>query len=364
MSETVGVLLGSRSYRIHIGRDLIKQAGTLLAPLAHGVVPVVTDENVARLHLEELLASLRSHKIDARPIVLPAGESTKSFKSLEQLCRELIRLGLDRTGLVVAFGGGVIGDLAGLAAGLVKRGVGHAHIPTTLLAQVDSSVGGKTAIDVPEGKNLIGLFHQPRIVIADTELLSTLPPREMRAGYAEVAKCGAVGDAEFFGWLEANALQALLGHPVALGHMIAHSCRMKADIVARDERESGERALLNLGHTFSHALEAATGYSARLLHGEAVAIGMVLAFRLSERLGYSPKGESERLAHHLKTVRLPTALADISGGPPEADAVLQHMKHDKKAERQSIKFVLVRGLGRAFLTSDVPEDAVRSVLAG
>lgn len=363
MSETISVALGARAYDIHVGAGLLAQAGELLAPLARGIVPIVTDENVAQLHLNALLGFLRAHNIDGRAIVLPPGEETKSFAHLETLCRELLRLGVERGGLVVAFGGGVIGDLAGLAAGILKRGVGFVQIPTTLLAQVDSSVGGKTAIDVPEGKNLIGVFHQPRLVIADTAVLSTLPHRELLSGYAEVVKYGALGDAEFFAWLETSGTKALAGDEALLTRIVAHSCRMKAAIVARDERESGERALLNLGHTFGHALEAAGGFSDALLHGEAVAIGMVLAFCLSERLGFCAAADSARLAQHLKSVGLPTAISDLSGPRPAPDQLLDIMRHDKKAQSGKLRFVLVRGIGRAFIADDVPRGAVKAVLA-
>ncbi|HEY8697382.1 MAG TPA: 3-dehydroquinate synthase [Rhizomicrobium sp.] len=363
MSETVNVALGARSYDIHIGPGFIQRAGALLAPFARGALPVVTDDNVAPLHLEQLKEALRQEGLEAKPVILPAGESTKSFAGLEALSRALLATGVERGGLIVAFGGGVVGDLVGLAAGLLKRGIAFVQIPTTLLAQVDSSVGGKTAIDVPEGKNLIGLFHQPRIVIADTEVLSTLPKRELLSGYAEVAKYGAMGDASFFGWLEENGAKALAGDQAALTQMVAHSCRMKAAIVARDEHESGERALLNLGHTFGHGLEVAAGYSDRLLHGEAVAIGMVLAFRLSERLGYSSAADAERLTRHLKSIGLPAAIADIPGKRPSPEAILAHMRHDKKAHQGALTFVLAKGLGQAFLARDVPEEAVASVLS-
>jgi 3-dehydroquinate synthase len=363
MSETVPVALGSRSYSIHIGDGLLARSGELLAPFARGAVPVVTDENVGRFHLEPFLAALRDSGIDARPVVLPPGEETKSFAWLERLCRELLRLGVERGGLIVAFGGGVIGDLAGFAAGVLKRGVDFAQVPSTLLAQVDSSVGGKTAIDVPEGKNLIGLFHQPKIVIADTATLATLPHRELLAGYAEVVKYGALGDADFFNWLEVNGEAALAGDTAALSHMIAHCCRMKAAIVVRDEYESGERALLNLGHTFGHALEAAANYSGALLHGEAVAIGMVLAFRLSERLGHSVHADTERLTRHLQRAGLCTRIDELGSTRPDADALIRYMRHDKKAEGGKLKFVLVRGLGSAFVSADAPLDAVKGILA-
>jgi len=361
MSE-ITVSLGARSYPIHVGSGLLELSGSLLKPLARATVPVVTDAHVAKLHLEKVLRSMRAGGIDAREIVLDPGEKTKSFAGLERLSSALLRSGVDRGGLVVALGGGVIGDLVGFASGVLKRGVDFAQIPTTLLAQVDSSVGGKTAINTAEGKNLVGLFHQPRIVIADTGALATLPRRELLAGYAEVAKYGALGDAEFFGWLETNALPALTGEAGALEYAVAHSCEMKAGIVARDERESGERALLNLGHTFGHALEAATGYSDRLLHGEGVAIGMALAFRLSEELGLSPAADTARIEKHLRAVGLPSSIADIPGPRPDAATLIGHMMHDKKVADGKLAFVLVRGLGRAFVTRDVPMEAVRAIL--
>ena len=363
MSEEITVELGARRYPIQVGAGLIAKAGALLKPIAKGPVPVVTDSHVAALHLEPLLASLKGAGIAAREIVLPPGEGTKSFGELEKLCGALLDLEVDRGGLIMALGGGVIGDLVGFAAGILKRGVDFVQVPTTLLAQVDSSVGGKTAISVRQGKNLIGVFHQPRLVIADIATLATLPKRELLAGYAEVAKYGALGDADFFAWLEANATKALAGDEAALSHVVAHSCRMKAAIVARDEREAGERALLNLGHTFGHALEAATGYSDRLLHGEGVAIGMALAFRLSERLGLSPAVDTARLVAHLKNLGLPTAIADIPGPCPDVDTLLTHMAHDKKAKDGRIVFVLAKGLGKTFTTAEVPAEALRAVLA-
>lgn len=364
MSERITVNLGQRSYVIRAGAGLLAHAGTLLAPLARGPLPVVTDSNVAKLHLPALLVTLKEAGLEARPIVLEPGEGTKSFHGLEKLCSELLATGVGRGGLIVAFGGGVIGDLAGFAAGVLKRGIDFAQIPTTLLAQVDSSVGGKTAINTAEGKNLVGIFHQPKIVLADTSVLSTLPRRQLLAGYAEVAKYGALGDAGFFEWLEANGAKALAGDAAATVHAVAHSCRMKADIVARDERESGERALLNLGHTFGHALEAATGFSDRLLHGEGVALGMALAFRLSVKLRLCPGQDADRFIRHLRTVGLPVAIADIPGPRPSADLLLEHMAHDKKVKDGKLTFVLLHGIGQAFVTSDVPPEAVREVLAG
>ena len=361
-SERVTVGLGARAYDIHVGAGLLTAAGALLKPLARGTVPVVTDSHVAGLYLEPLLAALARNGIDARPIVMAPGEGSKSFAGLESLTGQLLDLGIDRGGLIVALGGGVIGDLTGFAAGVLKRGVAFAQIPTTLLAQVDSSVGGKTAINARQGKNLIGLFHQPRIVIADTELLSTLPRRELLAGYAEVVKYGALGDADFFNWLEAHGAAALAGDEAAIVEAVSHSCRMKADIVARDERESGERALLNLGHTFGHALEAATGFSDRLIHGEGVAIGMALAFRLSVALGLCPGQDSERFVRHLKNIGLPAAISDIPGPRPDAGELIAHMAHDKKVSDGRLTFVLLKGLGQAFVTRDVPLAALKDVL--
>lgn len=363
MSETITVGLGDRSYPIHVGADLIGRVGALLAPLARGTVPVVTDEHVAKLYLDPFVASLNKANIKSAPIVLPPGESTKSFAGLEKLTTALLKAGVDRGGLIVALGGGVIGDLVGFASGVLKRGVAFAQIPTTLLAQVDSSVGGKTAINVPEGKNLVGMFHQPRIVIADIAVLSTLPKRELLAGYAEVVKYGALGDAAFFDWLEKNGAAALGGDMAARTHIVAHSCKMKADIVARDERETGERALLNLGHTFGHALEAATGFSDRLLHGEGVAIGTVLALDLSARLGLSPATDAQRFARHLKAVGLPAAIADIPGPRPDADTLLAAMMHDKKVQDGKLTFVLAKGIGHAFTARDVPLAMVRDVVS-
>ena len=363
MSAEIDVRLGERSYRIHVGANLLAQAGPRLKPFARGTVAVVTDRNVANDHLTPLCESLEAHGIEPKTIVLEPGEGTKSFEGLEALCSALLEAGIERGGLIVALGGGVIGDLTGFAAGVLKRGVDFAQVPTTLLAQVDSSVGGKTAINTREGKNLVGIFHQPRIVIADTATLMTLPLRELRAGYAEVVKYGALGDEVFFKWLETHGAAALRGEPDKLEYIVAHSCRMKADIVARDERETGERALLNLGHTFGHALEAATGYSDRLLHGEGVAIGMVLAFKLSAKLGLASAGDADRIGRHLRASGLPASIADIAGPRPPADMLLEHMMHDKKAKAGKLVFVLARGIGKAFTTGDVPLEIVREVLA-
>ena len=363
MSERISVALGGgRNYEIHVDHGLLARAGEILKPFARGTIPVVTDETLAELHLDALLTSLRSTGLAPVPIVLPPGERTKSFEELHNLISALLKTGVDRGGLVIAFGGGVIGDLTGFATGIVKRGIDVAQIPTTLLAQVDSSVGGKTAINVPEGKNLVGLFHQPRCVVIDTALLSSLPRRELLSGYAEVIKYGALGAAEFFVWLEKHGQPALDGDSQALVHAVAQSCRMKADIVARDEFETGERALLNLGHTFGHALEAATGYSQRLLHGEGIAIGMCLAFDLSERLGFCASGSADRLKRHLAAVGLPTTISEISGKRPSAETLLSHMAHDKKVKDGAITFVLARAIGDAFVTRDVPRDEVIRLL--
>jgi 3-dehydroquinate synthase len=363
MNEVISVSLGERSYDIHVAPGLLAQAGTLLKPFAQGTVPVVTDENVAGIYLDGFLKTLKSSGIDARAIVLVPGEERKSFTGLEQLCNALLDTGVDRGGLIVAFGGGVIGDLVGFAAAVLKRGIDFAQVPTTLLAQVDSSVGGKTAIDTEKGKNLIGAFHQPRIVIADTNTLATLPERELRAGYGEVAKYGALGDAAYFDWLEKNAADALNGAEKAIVDLVSHACRMKAGIVMRDEREAGERALLNLGHTFGHALEAATGYSDRLKHGEGVAIGMALAFKLSVALGLCPEADCLRFIRHIDTVGLPASISDIPGPRPEIATLMMHMRHDKKVKDGKINFVLLRRIGEAFVTADVPMTEVRKVLA-
>ena len=367
MSRTIPVTLADRSYDIHIGAGLLDKAGPLLAAQlevsAPRRVPIVSDETVAQLYYLRFAASLTSAGLSPACIVLPPGEQTKSFANLERLVDALLAENLERGSLVVALGGGVIGDLAGFAAGVIKRGVDFAQVPTTLLAQVDSSVGGKTAINTARGKNLVGLFHQPRIVIADTGVLATLPHREFLGGYAEVVKYGLLGDAEFFGWLERNGAQALMGDGPAVAHAVAHCCGMKAAIVARDERETGERALLNLGHTFGHALEAVTSYSDRLTHGEGVSLGCVLAFRLSARLGLVSKRDVERVEGHLAQSCLPTQIADIPGPRPKPNEVIEHMRHDKKAHTGRMTFILVRGIGDAFISRDVPEEAVSAVLA-
>jgi 3-dehydroquinate synthase len=281
----------------------------------------------------------------------------------ERVCDVLIAARIERGDVVVALGGGVVGDLAGFCAAAVRRGLDYVQVPTTLLAQVDSSVGGKTAINSRHGKNLIGAFHQPILVVADTALLDTLPPREFRAGYAEVAKYGLIADAGFFAWLEANADDVFAGRGGAREHAIAVSCRMKAEIVARDERETGDRALLNLGHTFGHAFEAAAAFSDRLLHGEAVALGMSLAFDFSARLGLVPPSEAERVKRHLGKAGLPTRIADVPGGVPGVDGLMDLMAQDKKVKRGRLTFILVHGIGKAYVAPDVDPAEVRAFLA-
>jgi 3-dehydroquinate synthase len=360
---TVNVALGERAYDIVIGRGLVGSLGRRVAALKPGAkAAIVTDETVAGLHLAATRAALASAGVSAIEIVVPSGEASKSFSMLEHVCEALIAARIERGDVVVAFGGGVVGDLAGFAAAVVRRGVDYIQVPTTLLAQVDSSVGGKTAIDSRHGKNLIGAFYQPILVIADTALLDTLSAREFRAGYAEVAKYGLIGDAAFFVWLEANASDIFSGGS-AREHAIATSCRMKAQIVARDERENGDRALLNLGHTFGHAFEAAAGFSGRLLHGEGVALGMSLALEFSARHQLMPMAEAERAVRHLASVGLPTRVADVQGGVPPIDVLMDLIAQDKKVKRGKLTFILARGIGAAFVAANVDPGDVRAFLA-
>jgi 3-dehydroquinate synthase len=359
---TVKVALGERSYDIVIGRGLLGSLGRRIAELRPGArVSIVSDENVAKLHLPAAVGALRGAGLQASTIVVAPGESSKSFSVLEQVCEQLIAARVERGDLVVALGGGVIGDLAGFAAAVVRRGLDYVQVPTSLLAQVDSSVGGKTAIDSAHGKNLVGAFHQPILVLADTGLLDTLSPREFRAGYAEVAKYGLLGDAAFFAWLEANWRDLFAGG-AAREHAIAVSCRMKAAIVARDERETGERALLNLGHTFGHAFEAAAGFSGRLLHGEAISLGMACAFEFSARRALLPAAEAERVVRHLAAVGLPTQLSEVAGGLPAVDRLMELIAQDKKVKRGQLTFILARGIGNAFIAPDVDAGEVRAFL--
>lgn len=348
----VDVGLGLRAYPILIEAGLLDRAAAHLAGMARGGrLVVVTDEHVAATQLPRLAAGLGNLKVE--PVVLPAGEGTKSWIVLEQLIDRLLELGVERSDRIVALGGGVIGDLVGFAAAILKRGCGFVQVPTTLLAQVDSSVGGKTAINVRAGKNLIGAFHQPHLVLIDPTTLDTLPQRQVRAGYAEVVKYGLIDDPAFFAWCEGHGSALLDGNAEARTHAIAYSVAAKARVVAADERETtGVRALLNLGHTFGHALEAETGFSDRLLHGEAVACGMALAFRFSAHLGLCSDEEAIRVAYHLARSGLPTTLAEAHVRADGATLV-GHMAHDKKMEGGRLPFLLARGIGRTFLDRDV-----------
>jgi 3-dehydroquinate synthase len=358
----VPVALGDRSYDIVIGAGQLASLGRRIRALRPGAkAAIVTDETVAGHYLAATEAALAAAGIATASVTVPAGEGSKTFPVFETVCEALIAARIERGDLVIALGGGVVGDLAGFAAAVMRRGLDYVQVPTTLLAQVDSSVGGKTAIDSRRGKNLIGAFHQPVLVVADTALLDTLPAREFRAGYAEVAKYGLIADADFFAWLDANWQQVFAGG-AARDHAIAVSCRMKAAIVARDERETGERALLNLGHTFGHALEGAAGFSSRLLHGEAISLGIVLAFAFSVRLGLLPAAAAARVERHFAAVGLPTHLRSIAGGPPEPDQLMELIAQDKKVRRGKLTFILAREIGDCFVASDVEAADVRSFL--
>lgn len=363
--HSVPVNLADRSYNISIGQNLIVNSGSLVAPLLkRPFTVIVTDENVAKAHLSTLEKSLSDSNIETKSIILPAGEATKSYKYLAELCDGLLAAGVERRDIVIALGGGVIGDLTGFAASILRRGVSFIQIPTSLLAQVDSSVGGKTGINSALGKNLIGAFHQPIAVFADLDVLNTLPKRQRAAGYAEVAKYGLLGDATFFNWLDNNVETIIAGgnDVSAMAHAVQTSCAMKARIVAEDETETGVRALLNLGHTFGHALEAATAYSDRLLHGEAVAIGMVQAFKFSERLGHCAMGTHERVVKHLKRAGLPTHSSEIPGTLPPKERLLELMRQDKKAVGGKLTFILARSIGETFIAKNVAESDVLSFL--
>ena len=360
----VPVALEGRAYDIHIGRDQLAQAPALIAALAPGArAALVTDETVAGLHAAALEAGLAGAGIAATRITIPPGEASKSYARFAAVCDALLEAKIERNDLVIAFGGGVVGDLAGFAAAVLRRGVRFVQIPTTLLAQVDSSVGGKTGINSPHGKNLIGAFHQPALVVADTALLDTLSQREFKAGYAEVVKYGLIDDPAFFDWCEANWSRVIAGGPER-DHAVAVSCRAKAAIVARDEREEGDRALLNLGHTFAHALERLTGYeSSRLVHGEAVAIGLALAFRFSQRLGLCPGQDALRVSRHLDHVGLPSRLQQVPGGAGSAEGIVAAMAQDKKVKRGVLTFILARGIGRSFIAPGIAADDVRRFIA-
>lgn len=361
-NDIVRVPLGARAYDIHIADGLIDRAGALVKPhLKRPRLVVVTDENVAAAQGARLKAGLAAGDVSAEFITLRPGEGTKSFAELEMLTLKLLDLGVERDDLVAAFGGGVIGDLTGFACAILRRGCGFAQIPTTLLAQVDSAVGGKTAINAPQGKNLIGAFYQPKIVIADVGSLSTLSPRELRAGYAEVVKYGLISDAPFFEWLEANGAALLSGDAAVLARAVKTSCEAKAAIVAADEREKGDRALLNLGHTFGHAFEAAFGYSDKLLHGEAVALGMALAFDYSARLGRCGEDDAERVKRHLKASGLPCAIGDL-GADLKAEDLLAYMMQDKKVEQGALTLILADKIGAARIVKDADSADVLEFL--
>jgi 3-dehydroquinate synthase len=361
--KTVRVNLGDRSYDILIGPGLIATAADEIAGRLKGRrMAVITDEHVAPLYLEPLMESLKVKGITAVSLVLPAGEKTKSFEHLIPVCEAILGARIERNDAVIALGGGVIGDLTGFAAGIARRGSRFIQIPTSLLAQVDSSVGGKTGINSPHGKNLIGVFHQPDLVLADTDVLDTLSPREFKAGYAEVAKYGLIDKPDFFAWLE-NNWQAVFAGGDARNEAIAISCQAKADVVAADERENGQRALLNLGHTFGHALEAATQYDgARLVHGEGVSIGMVLAHQFSARMNLASPDDARRVEAHLRAVGLPTRMDEIPGTLPPVETLMNAIAQDKKVSGGKLTFILTRGIGQSFVADDVPGSEVTAFL--
>lgn len=361
--STVHVALDNRSYDVVIGPGLIGEAGQRLKVLAgSNPIVVVTDKNVADLHLEILCGALDDAGIPHHEIILPAGEQTKDFGHLQKLMEAVLDLRPDRGWSLLALGGGVIGDIVGVAASLVLRGIGFIQAPTTLLAQVDSSVGGKTAVNSRHGKNLVGSFYQPQLVLADTETLDTLDRRELLAGYGEVVKYGLLGDRKFFDWLTENGVDLIEGNADARRHAVMTSCAAKAAIVAEDERELGRRALLNLGHTFGHALEAETGYSRNLLHGEAVAIGSILAFELSEALGLCAREDVATVRRHFKKIGLPTNISDIPTPIRDPLALLRHMRQDKKVKDGKLRFILARGIGDAFIAENIDEGKVADLL--
>ncbi|HWA17420.1 MAG TPA: 3-dehydroquinate synthase [Devosia sp.] len=361
--KRVHVPLGERAYDILIGPELLEGAGKRLRAMFPGRrYGIVTDTAVAAAQLSRLARSLDAAGLVHAEIVLPNGEPTKSIARLDEVVEGLLDARLERGDIVLALGGGVIGDLAGFAAAVTRRGMDFVQIPTSLLAQVDSSVGGKTGINSPHGKNLIGAFHQPRLVLADLDALNTLPPREFAAGYAEVVKYGLIDDEAFYFWLEENQPAIFAGDAALRAEMVARCCAAKARFVLADEKETGVRALLNLGHTFGHALEKATGYSDRLLHGEGVAIGMVLAHEFSARLGLAPSQDTGRIAQHLRRARLPTSLSDIPGELPPTSVLMDAIAQDKKVVRGALTFILTRGIGKAFIERGVEPAAVETFL--
>lgn len=363
MRDVVSVNLPGREYDVHIGPGLLADAGVLIAPLlSQPRVRVITDETVGALHLETLRAGLATAGISMEAMALPPGESTKSWENLTTCVEWLLDQKVERRDVVIAFGGGVIGDLVGFAASILRRGVRFVQIPTSLLAQVDSSVGGKTGINTRHGKNLVGAFHQPSLVLADIDVLGTLTPRDFLAGCGEVVKYGLLGDAAFFEWLEVNGPAMAAGDVAARVYAVRRSVQMKAEIVTRDETEQGDRALLNLGHTFCHALEAATGYSERLLHGEGVAIGCALAFQVSSQMGLCSQEDPSRLRAFLKNMGMKTDLRDIEGDLPDTQALVELMGQDKKVLDGQLRFILTRGIGTSFVTSDVHRELIVEVL--
>ena len=366
--DIVRVDLGERSYDIVVGAGLLAPGGSGAARIGEAVGSgpawIVTDATVADLYLRPVLSALAAAGVDATPVILPAGEASKTLASVERVVADVLDGAPERSSSIIALGGGVVGDIAGFAASMILRGIRFIQVPSTLLAQIDSSVGGKTGINTVHGKNLVGAFYQPRLVVADTGLLDSLPRREVLAGYAEVVKYALLGDRGFFDWLEDNAAGVVSGDADARREAVRICCAAKAAIVGRDERESGARALLNLGHTFGHALEAETGYGPELLHGEAVAIGIVMAFELSAALGLCPAGDVERVRRHFARVGLPVGLPSASGRVWDPDALLEHMRHDKKVRDGRMVFILVRAIGEAFVTADVDPADVRRLLAG
>jgi len=362
-TETVTVDLAERSYEIILGDGVLAQAGERIADLFAGArAVIVTDRNVDALHGEKLRQSLERSNVDHVSIVVEPGEKSKSYETLQQVVEEILAAGLERNDVLIAFGGGVVGDLAGFAAGIVRRGMAFVQMPTSLLAQVDSSVGGKTGINSPRGKNLIGLFNQPALVLADTALLNTLSLRETRAGYAEVVKYGLIDQPDFFAWLENNHAAVFAGGE-ARCYAVATSCRAKAAVVKADELENGTRALLNLGHTFGHALEAAVGYdSDKLVHGEGVAIGMVLAHEFSAHMNQCSPDAAVRVIAHLKDVGLPTRLQDVVGAEFHLDQLMAAIAQDKKVQRGALTFILTKDIGQSYVAKDVPGEEVRRFL--
>jgi len=361
MLKTVPVDLGDRSYDIHIGVGIVAQMGTLVGPILRSKrAIIITDENVAKLHLDAAEKSLAASGIKSDAVILPAGEATKSFSNFEKLTNRLLELGAERKDTLIALGGGVIGDITGFAAAVLRRGMDFIQVPTSLLAQVDSSVGGKTGINTPFGKNLVGAFHQPKMVVIDLEVLDTLPARELQAGYAEVVKYGLIDDPDFFSWLEENGPRLRTGDRDAQAIAVAKSCEAKARIVAEDEFEAGKRALLNLGHTFGHALEAECGYDGTLLHGEGVAIGMAMALDASVRMGLAPEADLARYMAHLKSVNMMATASQI-GKKLDADTLLAHMSQDKKVDAGEIVFIL-GPIGGAATHKGVDLNIIKAVI--